>query len=63
MAHTLSTASTIEVGDWLIDGDKFVRVTSIMDTPATDVEGASRFIQHTGGILAVYASETIAVQA
>lgn len=63
MEHKLSTASTIEVGDWLIADGTLVRVTSIMDTPATDIEGASRFIRHTGGILAVYASETILAQA
>lgn len=62
MAHTLSTASSIEVGDWLIDGDSFVQVTSITETPASDVEGAARFIRHTGGVIAVYASEVIAVQ-
>lgn len=64
MAHTLSTASTIEVGDWIIDPETttFQQVTSILDNPATDIEGASRFIRHTGGLIAIYACEQIAVQ-
>lgn len=62
MAHTISTASTLAVGDWIIAGDTYQRITEITDVPASDIEGASRFITHTGGLLAVYASETIAVQ-
>jgi len=65
MAHTLSTASTLAVGDWIIDPETntFQRIEEIRDLPGTDVEGASRFIRHTGGLIATYACEQIAVQA
>lgn len=62
MAHTLSTAAILAVGDWIIADGSFQQVTEILDTPSTDVEGASRFIHHTGGLMAMYACETIAVQ-
>lgn len=65
MAHTLSTAATLNVGDWIIDPETttFQRIVEIRDNPATDIEGASRFVHHTGGLLAIYACEPIAVQA
>lgn len=63
MAHTLGTAADLNVGDWIIADGAFRQITEIADIPASDVEGASRFVHHTGGLLAIYACEPIAVQA
>lgn len=63
MAHTLSTAGSIEVDDWIVYDGSFQQVTKIRDMPATDIETASRFIHtHTGELLAMYTCEPIAVQ-
>lgn len=63
MAHTISTVATLTVGDWIIADGGYQQITEIMDMPASDMKGASRFIHHTSGMLAMYACEPIAVEA
>lgn len=54
-------ALDIRTGEFVIVDGEAREVTAITDVPASDVEGAARWIKYAGGMLAVYASEHIAI--
>jgi len=54
-------ARDITTGEFVMVDGEAREVTGIHDIPASDVEGAARWIKYVGGMLAVYASENIAI--